>query len=364
MTTLLRIAYFISPHGFGHAARACAVMTALAAQQPCQFEIFTTVPEWFFAESLLYPFTYHTCQTDVGLVQLSSVREDLPATLQRLAALLPYRPWFLQTLAQQVQASGCQLVCCDIAPLGVAVAQQLGLPSVLIENFTWDYIYSGYAQEAPELAHYGQYLARWRAQADLCIQAAPITERQPDLPRVDPISRAMRETRAALRLRLQLPALPAVLLTMGGHNMSYQFIAQLQEHPNVTFVLPGAAERLTWQGNCLLLPTHGVCYHPDLVNSSDLVVGKLGYSTVAEAWQAGVPFAYLPRPQFRESAVVAAWLTEELACAPIEPVAWDNGSWLTMLPALLRLTRRVETRQNGATQAAALILTRYGAAHQ
>ena len=36
------LAYFISPHGFGHAARAAAVMSALHTQDPAlQFEIFT-----------------------------------------------------------------------------------------------------------------------------------------------------------------------------------------------------------------------------------------------------------------------------------------------------------------------------------
>jgi hypothetical protein len=39
---LLRIAFFISPHGFGHAARAAAIIEAVATRlAPCHFEIFT-----------------------------------------------------------------------------------------------------------------------------------------------------------------------------------------------------------------------------------------------------------------------------------------------------------------------------------
>ncbi len=45
------LAYFISPHGFGHAARACAVMSAILERMPgVRFEIFTEVPRWFFVD--------------------------------------------------------------------------------------------------------------------------------------------------------------------------------------------------------------------------------------------------------------------------------------------------------------------------
>ena len=50
----MRIAYFVTPHGFGHAARAAAVMVALQEIDPAiQFDIFTQVPRWFFQDSLV-----------------------------------------------------------------------------------------------------------------------------------------------------------------------------------------------------------------------------------------------------------------------------------------------------------------------
>ena len=74
------IACFVSPHGFGHAARACAVIEALSRSRPAfRFHIFTTVPRWFFAESLSGCFEYHLCCTDIGLVQVSPLEEDLEA---------------------------------------------------------------------------------------------------------------------------------------------------------------------------------------------------------------------------------------------------------------------------------------------
>lgn len=119
MTRNHAIAYFISPHGFGHAARAAAVMAAIHQLSPTvHFEIFTQVPEWFFAESLTVPFGYHPLLTDIGLVQQNSLIEDLPGTLRRLEDFLPFAPEQLEGLARQLSQLKCDLVICDIAPPG------------------------------------------------------------------------------------------------------------------------------------------------------------------------------------------------------------------------------------------------------
>ena len=43
-----RIAWFVSPHGFAHAARASAVITAMLARRPgLRFDLYTSLPSWF-----------------------------------------------------------------------------------------------------------------------------------------------------------------------------------------------------------------------------------------------------------------------------------------------------------------------------
>ena len=69
MIPKLSIAYFVTSHGFGHAARASAVMNAIYVRWPfVHFEIFALTPEWFFQRSLNVPFVYHSEPTDIGLV--------------------------------------------------------------------------------------------------------------------------------------------------------------------------------------------------------------------------------------------------------------------------------------------------------
>ncbi|HXT19713.1 MAG TPA: hypothetical protein VN923_03090, partial [Thermoanaerobaculia bacterium] len=103
-----RIACFVTPHGFGHAARACAVIEALGLGNiepglPLEVELFTTVPEWFFAASLRGPFGYHPVRTDVGLAQRDAMDEDLTATVRELDAFRPWPPALVDGLAATVR---------------------------------------------------------------------------------------------------------------------------------------------------------------------------------------------------------------------------------------------------------------------
>ena len=135
-----RIAFFISPHGFGHAARAAAVMAALAEiESSLRFDIFTTVPDWFFDNSNSFGYQYHWLETDIGLVQKTPFQEDLPATLQKLKSFLPFNQSRITEVAEKIKHLKCQLVVCDIAPMGIRVAKEAGVPSVLVE-IEWNWI--------------------------------------------------------------------------------------------------------------------------------------------------------------------------------------------------------------------------------
>jgi UDP:flavonoid glycosyltransferase YjiC (YdhE family) len=354
------IAFFITPHGFGHAARAAAVMAALHARRPAaHFHLFTTTPEWFFRESLRGPFTHHATAADIGLAQTSPLSADLVETVRRLEALLPLRADWVAGLAAQVRALGCRLVLCDVAALGIAVAQAAGLPAVLIENFTWDWIYAGYFAEAPALrAHAATFQALY-AGADHHVQTAPVCAPAPRaaLTTTAPVAREPRQAVLAVRRRLGLPArTKAVLLTMGGFQRRYAFLDRLRAYRGVWFVIPGGGQRWEQADNLVWLPHHSPIYHPDLVNSCDVVIGKLGYSTLAEAYQAGVPFGFIRRPGFRESDVLADYATAQMTAVEVTEADFESGDWSAFLPRLLELPRWAAGQPNGADQVAEYLL--------
>ena len=351
------IAYFITPHGFGHASRAAAVMAALSGMVPdIRFELFTTCPRQIFTASLNTEFGYHPTQSDIGLVQSSPLSEDLAATCRQLDQMLPFKKNLVDALADTIRTLNCRLVICDIAPLGIAAARAVGLPSILVENFTWDWIYCGYLKAAPGLQPHIEYLAQIFRQADHRIQTFPLCNPVDGCPKTAPIGRGAKSDRARTRSRLGIDERDKmVLVSMGGVPDRFDFLSRLPERMAPFLVIPGADGRPSPHPKVRLLPTHSDFYHPDLMAAADALVAKAGYSTIAEAYQCGLPFGYVRRPQSPESDALEKFISENMPAKAIAPETYIDGSWITALSDLLNMPRSASQRENGAGQAARII---------
>lgn len=350
--TRYRIAWFVTPHGFGHATRSAAVAAALRRQSPnTDICFFTQVPDFIF-RSVLDDFEYQPLICDLGLVQKSALEVDIPASLDKLNRFYPIQESFLATIADQLR--DFDLVVCDIAPLGLAAGRKAGLATVLIENFTWDWIYEGI--DDPRFADIIRILKPFAQSGDLHIQTRPICLPQPGAQVVNPVSRAVHEDRGSFRKTVpNLGHRPLVLITMGGIQQEFAFLDQLRLHQDLFFICPGGDGRQ--ETNIWFPATDAQLYHPDLINAADLVVAKLGYSTVAEVYAADVPLAFIPRPGFRESEALAAFIGSKVPHLVIQEEEFQSGTWLKNISALINPTRKRQWRENGADQAATRILS-------
>lgn len=413
----LRLAVFVSPHGFGHAARAAAILEALhealaARGRRLEATLYTSVPRWFFAESLpaspSFSLSYRELVCDVGLVQRSAVEEDLPATVERLERFwTEARSVHLRDLLSELRVARADAVLCDIAPLGLLAAREAGLPAILVENFTWDWIYEPLVEREPRFAPWVDRMRELFALADLHLQAEPVCAPLPPSPteaalaetpppapsstspaesppsteslfalssssnkevssldrtatsvvRVPPIARRPRSAPRAVRERLGVaPDRPMILVSMGGVRWRFASFDAWRATNDFDFVVPGGAESEERRGNVVLLPHHSPVHHPDLVAAADVVVGKLGYSTVAEAHAAGARFLFPPRAGFREHPVLAEFVGRTLPAEEISLAELASGAWVDRLPALLARRRPAATPSAGAAAAAAAIL--------
>jgi len=353
-----RIAFFISPHGFGHAARSAGVMEALTQRDASlRFDIFTTVPRWFFDSSNCFAFQYHRLLTDIGLVQKTPFQEDLPATVQKLETFLPFNEMQIAALAEKIRQLRSALVICDIAPMGIRVAEEAGVPSVLVENFTWDWIYRGYENKG--LEEFAAYLQSIFAEATYHIQTRPICKPANAAMTVGPVSRKIKRTANAVRMALGLPGhCRVVMITAGGVPKSYSFIDKLKDRTDIHFIVPGASNSATIQENLILLPENSVYFHPDLINAADAVIGKVGYSTLAEIYQAGVPFGYCARDRYRESKPLIDFIENHMSGIAIGKTAFQNGTFIRDLDKLLEIPRVRCNSSNGADQIAGFLFAR------
>jgi hypothetical protein len=349
------IAYFITHHGYGHATRAAAVMAAVerVVAPQVRFELFTTCPRAIFNDSLKNNFGYHAVQADVGMVQDSPLKADIEATCRKLADWIPFDTDLIGQLAEIVLERRCARVVCDISPLGIAVAQAARLPCVLIENFTWDWIYAPYTERVPALAPYVDYLSALYAQADLRIQTEPLCQAVDGALVLPPISRMPRTAPDVIREGLNIAAdQKMVLVSMGGVPDRFEFLGHLPADLDAVVVITGIDSPTVSHPSVITLPAHSAYYHPDLLQAADLLIGKAGYSTIAEAYQCGTPFGFVARADSPESPPLERFILKNMSSRPIRAEDYHCGRWLRMLPELLTLPRSRPATANGAIAAA------------
>ena len=352
VNNIKRIAYFVSPHGFGHAARAAAVMQTVAEiDETVQFDIFTTVPCWFFQDSLSTVFTYHALLTDIGLAQKTAFEFDLEDTLRALNDFFPIAHSRITDICETIRTLNCVLIICEIAPLGILVARKAGIASVLVENFTWDWIYQQYANSKRGINRHIDYLQPIFDAADYHIQTEPVCQYSSADLLTAPVSRRTTTKPEKIRDLLGLPSgSKMVLITTGGIPQQYDFVEKLLDLREISFVMPGAGPELCIRDNLIILPHQSAFYHPDLVNASDVVIGKIGYSTLAEVYHAGIPFGYVSRSNFRESESMVRFIEQHMAGVALSVSEFSTGNWITKLGDLLDRPRLQPGFNNGAEQ--------------
>ncbi len=141
-----------------------------------------------------------------------------------------------------------------------------------------------------------------------------------------------------------------VLVTTGGIPQRYGFLDKLARLREITFVLPGAGPEMKIVDNFIILPHRSDFYQPDLVSAADAVIGKVGYSTLAEIYHGGVPFGYVARSNFRESESMVEFIQTQMPGIAVGEPEFANGNWIAKLEDLLALAPVQRNVTNGAEQ--------------
>ncbi len=223
--------FYISGHGFGHASRQIEVINALGARRPdLAIVVRTSAPRWLFDRTARVPITLVAGDCDTGVVQIDSLRLDERLTIQRADEFYGTLDDRARREAMLLRADDARLIVSDAPPLGCAAAAAASIPSVVVTNFTWDWIYEGYAAHlagAPGLlpairAAYRQAEAAWRLPMHGGFATFDVIV---DLPFV---ARHAQHSQEEVRLALGLPLdRPLVLSSFGGYGVSGLNIAQL-----------------------------------------------------------------------------------------------------------------------------------------
>ena len=378
----MTIAFYISGHGLGHASRVIEVINAVHRKRSStRIIVRTSAQRWFFDTFVRAPIEFHEGEVDTGVTQIDGLRLDEIETARRARDFYGY---FDERVARErdlLAASEASVVVADIPPLPFAAAARLGVPSIALGNFTWDWIYAGYRDfedGAPNVvALIGEAYSNATRTLRLPFHGGFQTmgARLVDIPLVArKASRSREEIRNLLGIGREAPV---VLASFGGYGVRLPFaeIARTNrftlvvtdhelkmQEPPAAHGIPPSGDGSTADGRLVCVQVDALArrgiYYPDLVGAADVVVSKPGYGIVSECIANGTALLYTDRGRFAEHDVFVAEMPKVLRCRFIPQDDLLAGRWREAVFALLRQPAPPQSLDtNGAEIAAETILS-------
>ncbi len=349
----VRLRYYITGHGLGHASRSCRIIAALCARHPAiRCEVVSDAAPWFLAGNLPPGVPVAARTFDIGVRQADSLEMNLAATVTACRTLQAAAPGLIAAESADLRRAGIDLVVTDVAALPCAAAAAAGIPAVIASNFTWDWIYEGFLDSHPDFAAVIAWQRDCYRQARLALRL-PFPGPMPqgvatvDLPLVTRRSTMPREL---VRRRLGVTGRRRLaLLSFGGFGLEAAPLDGLGGIAEWLFL----AETPLAAGHPQLRPLPAEIPYPDLVNAADAVITKPGYGIVAECLAHRTAVLYTPRGDFREQALLVAGLHRYGRAVEIDNQRLRRGDLHAALERLAALPQPPETlATNGAEVAA------------
>lgn len=358
----LRVVAYPSSHGFGHLVRLGTVLEAVAARRAIQVEVVGALaPRRLWPASLAAMTSWSGEPTDVGVVQPGDLQVDAEATHVAVAAWLEGFEELCNAEARRV--AGADLVVCDASVVGMEAAHRAGVTSVVLANFTWDWIYAEIG-----LAEAAAVCRRALAGADLLVRAEPAA------PMAGPrrtcgaglVGRRAGTTRYEIRGSLGLEP-EERLVCLALRNASGASLALPPPCFGLRYLLPAGVSSDTsgaaaGREDVVVGAGHEF---PELVLAADAVVARPGYGILGDVAGAGTPLLWVPRRGFPEDAVLARWLAGWPWARAIDARQAAEGDWLDDVEELLCVERPEPLDVAGGTaRAAGAVLALVDRAHQ
>ena len=359
----MAIVFYISGHGFGHASRQIEIINALHARTPAHaILVRTSAPRWLFDLSCDAPVLFDPLQCDTGAVQRDSLHLDEDATIRDAAEFHADLPEKAEHEAAYLGACRAAVVITDAPPLACVGAMRAGVPSYVVANFTWDWIYDGYAAQAarcpwlvPALREaYSLSTGAWRLPMWGGFSGI---ERVEDVPFV---ARRARHGRDETRRRFGIASnSPVVLVSFGGLGLDrIRANSRLRRYTVVT--VGGVVGAELGVGTIIDERElyHAGFRYEDLVAAADVVVTKPGYGILSECIANGAAVLYTSRGHFREYEVLVRELPRYTRAAFIPQADLFDGHWEPFVEELLaQEPARERPRVDGAETVADRIVS-------
>jgi len=302
----LKIAYFVSSHGFGHISRSFEIIKEFL-QNNFKVQLYTGRLE--FLESYKHPHL-HTInlQTDVGIIQNNSIDMDLGKTKEALISFDKKREGLLKIMEDELSLFSPDFILSDSSSLPFVVAYKMKIPAYFVGNFTWDFIYNHYSNVD---IYFRDQAKKLSMEYNLCTTGYILPFHCP----IDSISkkeniglvgRKPKRTRRDVRESLGFDDnYKYLLFSFGAYGLDPSMFKFENLNPSYKIVISG----LVGFESSNVYHIHNI-YYPDLLHACDAVLTKPGYGILAESYFSNTPILYTDRGDFIEYTYLVSAMEE------------------------------------------------------
>lgn len=332
----LKICYYISGHGYGHAVRSALVVRELMALG-CSLWLKTLCPPFLFQDGGPGRARVIKEGFDVGLVQVDNLRFDLEKTYEAIKILLDEAEERIEAERAFLLRNRFDGVICDIPFLPLAAARRAGIPSVAVGNFSWDWVYAHYARKDERWRPLVKTIRGYYREAGLLLRL-PFAGDMDAFGRVEDIpliARKSKKKKAELRRLLNLPSDRKIGLVAFSHlPLSRGALQEVNALSSGYLFL--IRDPLNWKGPAFRKVRGKGLSFIDLVRSADFVLSKPGYGIVSDCLAHQIPLVYCDRGDFPEYGILVREIKRRLPYRHMRQEDLTSGGWKRYLECFHR----------------------------
>ncbi len=350
-----RIAYYVTAHGYGHGVRSCDIIRALADGYPdLHVTIVSDLPLSFFNNRLEKgPWSLRPGSFDLGMVQLDSIRVNVPASLERVLQLYEQRSGLIAQEREFLREHEIGLVVVDIPGIPLEAAELCGIPCIAVGNFSWDWIYSAYERDDPRWTPVVRLFREEYARADLLLRLpfSPLMNafrRVTDIPLVASPGRSHRDELAALTGAD--PGREWILISFAALEWGDEALDNVERLGDSEFF---TVRPLEWRRVNIHPVSRDQIRFPDIVASMDAVITKPGFGILSDCVVNDKPVIYADRSDFIEYEVLEAAIRRYLKHLHIPAERLYRGDLGESILKLWGQPAPAETLRSGGAEIAA-----------
>jgi hypothetical protein len=250
-------------------------------------------------------YEYCAAEFDCGCLQHSGISVDIYSTLKYYRAIASRNAHIVYDEVTSCKNNKIDGIVSDIPPFVFTIAELLDVPAIAVTNFTWYDIYQEYIAAYPEFISVLSEMKLQYQNADLLLALSPALPMNyfPTQHAAPVVGRCGKNCRSKLLnfYSISEKTKKIGLIYIGDFGLADAQWKRIESFSDWEFI--GIQD----------IPEHPRNYHkidfsclsyPDIIASSDCVIGKLGYGVVSECMINATPLIFLPRKDFAEYPVL------------------------------------------------------------